>query len=46
MLAMVESGKLSPELLVGETHPLERAGEVLASMGAYETLGMPVITEF
>jgi alcohol dehydrogenase len=46
MLAMVESGRISPELLVGETVPLERAGEVLASMGDYETVGMPVITEF
>ena len=46
MLAMVESRKISPELLVGETVSLERAGEVLASMGDYETVGMPVITAF
>jgi D-arabinose 1-dehydrogenase-like Zn-dependent alcohol dehydrogenase len=46
MLGMVESGKLSPDLLVGETVALEQTGEILASMGDYETLGMPVITEF
>jgi alcohol dehydrogenase/propanol-preferring alcohol dehydrogenase len=46
MLAMVAAGKLSPELLVGETLPLERAGEVLASMADYDTVGMPVITAF
>jgi alcohol dehydrogenase len=46
MLGMVESGKLSPDLLVGETVALEQTGEILASMGDFETLGMPVITEF
>lgn len=40
------AGKLSPELLVGETLPLERAGEVLVSMADYDTVGMPVITAF
>lgn len=46
MLGMVESGKLTPSLLVGDTVALEQAGDVLASMSGYETLGMRVITEF
>jgi D-arabinose 1-dehydrogenase-like Zn-dependent alcohol dehydrogenase len=46
MLSKVESGNLAPSLLVGDTVPLEQAGDVLASMSSYETLGMRVITEF
>jgi D-arabinose 1-dehydrogenase-like Zn-dependent alcohol dehydrogenase len=45
MLKMVESGKLSPSRLVGNTVALEEAGDVLASMGGYETLAMSVITD-
>jgi D-arabinose 1-dehydrogenase-like Zn-dependent alcohol dehydrogenase len=45
MLKMVESGKLNPSRLVGNTVALEEAGGVLASMGGYETLAMSVITD-
>lgn len=44
MLGMVESGKLNPDLLVGNTVALEDAGDVLASMTGYDTLAMSVIT--
>ncbi len=44
MLRMVESGKLNPGLLVGNTVSLEEAGDVLASMTSYNTLAMSVIT--
>ena len=46
MLGMVESGKLNPSLLVGDTVALGDAGDVLASMNGYETLAMSVITRF
>ena len=46
MLGMVESGKLNPSLLVGDTVALGDAGDVLASMTGYETLAMSVITRF
>ncbi|HSM36375.1 MAG TPA: alcohol dehydrogenase catalytic domain-containing protein [Longimicrobiales bacterium] len=46
MLRMVEAGKLTPELLVGETIALEDAGDVLAAMDDYDTVAMSVITEF
>jgi D-arabinose 1-dehydrogenase-like Zn-dependent alcohol dehydrogenase len=46
MLGMVESEKLKPGLLVGNTVALEEAGDVLASMAGYETLAMSVITRF
>ncbi len=44
MLGMVESGKLTPRLLVGDTVALDEASDVLASMKGYETLAMSVIT--
>ncbi len=43
MLRMVESGRLNPGLLVGDTVALEKASDVLASMTGYETLAMSVI---
>jgi D-arabinose 1-dehydrogenase-like Zn-dependent alcohol dehydrogenase len=46
MLRMVQAGKLTPELLVGDTIALEDAGDVLASMSDYDTVAMSVITEF
>jgi D-arabinose 1-dehydrogenase-like Zn-dependent alcohol dehydrogenase len=46
MLRMVESGKLSPQEMVGDTVALEETGDVLASMAGYETVAMSVITEF
>jgi len=46
MLALVESGRVNPGLLVGDTVGLEDTSAVLASMRDYETLAMPVITDF
>jgi alcohol dehydrogenase len=46
MLRMVESGKLIPQAMVGDTVALEQAGDVLASMAGYETVAMSVITSF
>jgi threonine dehydrogenase-like Zn-dependent dehydrogenase len=46
MLRMVESGKLTPQDMVGDTVKLEQAGDVLASMTGYETVAMSVITSF
>jgi len=46
MLQLIESGDLNPSRLVGEEIALEQAGEVLASMGGYETVAMSVITQF
>jgi alcohol dehydrogenase len=46
MLRMVESGKLAPQDMVGDTVALEQAGDVLASMTGYETVAMSVITTF
>ena len=46
MLQMVESGKLNPGGMVGDTVALEKAGDVLASMGGYDTVAMSVITDF
>ena len=44
MLEMVESRRLNLDQLVGNTVTLEEAGDVLASMGRYETIAMSVIT--
>ena len=46
MLQMVESEKLNPGRMVGGTVALEKASDVLASMGGYDTVAMSVITEF
>jgi propanol-preferring alcohol dehydrogenase len=46
MLDLVESKKVNPQLLLGETVALEQAGDVLAAMSSYETLAMRVITKF
>jgi hypothetical protein len=43
MLGMVDSGKLKPGKLIGRTVPIEQAGEVLASMTEYATLGTVVV---
>jgi D-arabinose 1-dehydrogenase-like Zn-dependent alcohol dehydrogenase len=43
MLGMVGSGKLKPGKLIGSTVPIEQAGEVLASMTQYATLGTVVV---
>lgn len=44
MLERIESGRLHPDRLVGDTVALEDTSEVLASMSGYDTLAMPVIT--
>lgn len=46
MLSMVESGKLKPGKLIGRTVPIEQAGEVLASMTQYGTLGATVVNQW
>ncbi|HWC07142.1 MAG TPA: zinc-binding dehydrogenase [Gemmatimonadota bacterium] len=46
MLDMVESGKVDPGLLVGDTVGLEDTNDVLDSMKSYETVAMSVITGF
>jgi len=46
MLDGITSGTLNPGRLVGEEIALEQAGEVLASMGHYDTVAMSVITQF
>ncbi len=46
MLRMVEAGRLHPEDLVTQTVSLEDAGDILASMSGYETVGMSVIDSF
>ena len=46
MLAMIAAGKLDPGALVSRTIPLEEAGEVLAAMDDYATLGIPVIATY
>jgi propanol-preferring alcohol dehydrogenase len=46
LLGLVELGVLNPARIVGETLPLEKAGDVLASMDSFETLGFSVITGF
>jgi len=43
MLSMIEQGKLSPKRLVSRTIPIEEAGDVLASMGDFGTLGVVVV---
>jgi hypothetical protein len=43
---MVESGRLKPGTLVSRTLGLEEAGDVLASMERYATLGIPVINRY
>lgn len=46
MLRMIEAGRLHPDALLHETVSLEQAGDVLASMADYSTVGMSVITKF
>jgi len=46
MLRMVESGKLNPGKLVSRTVPIEQAGDVLASMSQYGTLGATVVNQW
>jgi alcohol dehydrogenase len=46
MLRMVESGKLAPGKLVHKRIPLEEAGDVLASMDRFATVGVTVIDRY
>lgn len=46
MLAMIEAGKLKPELLVGEKISLEKSIDVLVNMDRFQGVGTHVITEF
>ncbi len=46
MLDMVADGRLNPDRLVSRTVPLEEAGEVLASMDNFDTLGFTVIDRY
>ena len=46
MLAMVATGKLKPGTLVSRTLSLEEAGDVLASMDNFGTIGIPVINRY
>jgi alcohol dehydrogenase len=46
MLAMIQSGKLSPQKLVGKTISLEQSIDALMNMDKFETAGVTVVTKF
>jgi D-arabinose 1-dehydrogenase-like Zn-dependent alcohol dehydrogenase len=46
MLNMIEKGRLAPGQLITRTVTLDEAGEVLAAMGDYGTLGFSVIDRY
>lgn len=46
MMAMIQAGKLKPELLVGQTISLEQSIEALVNMHKFQGIGTTVITEF
>jgi alcohol dehydrogenase len=46
LFAMVESGKLMPEKLIGRTITLEQSIDALVKMDKFEVAGVTVITEF
>jgi alcohol dehydrogenase len=46
MLAMVQSGKLSPERLVGREITLEDSIDALIGMDRFEGVGATVVTKF
>jgi alcohol dehydrogenase len=46
MLAMIQSGKLSPEKLIGKTISLEQSIEALMNMDKFEAAGVTVVTSF
>lgn len=46
MLAMMQSGKLAPEKLIGRTISLEQSIDALMNMDKFEGVGVTVITEF
>lgn len=46
MFAMIQSGKLAPEKLVGRTISLEESIDALVNMDRFEGAGVTVVTEF
>jgi alcohol dehydrogenase len=46
MLAMIESGKLAPEKLIGKTISLEQSIDALTSMDKFQGVGVTVVTSF
>jgi alcohol dehydrogenase len=46
MLAMMQSGKLAPEKLIGKTINLEQSIDALMNMDKFEVAGVTVVTEF
>lgn len=46
MMAMLQTGKLAPEKLIGKTISLEQSIEALMNMDKFEATGVTVITEF
>ncbi|MDX2042082.1 MAG: zinc-dependent alcohol dehydrogenase family protein [Acidobacteriota bacterium] len=46
LLAMIESGNLKPEKLIGRTITLEQSIDALVNMNKFEVAGVIVITEF
>jgi alcohol dehydrogenase len=46
MMAMIRTGKLTPQKLVGRRIGLDEAPEALMAMDRFEGLGIGVITQF
>lgn len=46
MMAMIKSGKLAPEKLIGKTVTLEQSINALINMDKFENNGVTIITEF
>jgi alcohol dehydrogenase len=46
MLAMMQSGKLAPEKLIGKTISLEESIDALMNMDKFEVAGVTVVTKF
>jgi alcohol dehydrogenase len=43
---MIDSGTLAPEAVVSETIALDEVPETLEAMSAFDTVGIPVVTDF
>ncbi len=46
MLAMIKSGKLAPEKLIGKRITLEQSIDALMNMDKFEGAGVTVVTKF
>jgi alcohol dehydrogenase len=46
LFALIETGKLTPEMLIGKTIPLEQSIDALVNMDKFEAVGITVVTEF